>query len=162
MKTRQITIAVSGEETRVVDAYPSEAEGLYVHRQLVWVPAAGEHKFVSKWVITHGPTGRSLLHPSQSFSTMASAMRLCESLNDFNWTTKEAPAGSYSAVSRNFETLFNQEQVGELAKSTRYIIRKVEGGYGVVDSVTDMVIEKFVHRGLASAAARDMNEKESV
>lgn len=94
---------------------------------------------------------------------MESALNLCSRLDGFDWTTKEPPPGAYKVVKAMYTAAINDEESEKVsAVPSRYVIKKVEGGYAVIDSVTDTKVETFVHRGLASASARDMNEKESV
>lgn len=163
-KLEEIAIALSGEEqTRMVSAYATSTEGLYVHRQLIWVPAASEHKFTSKWTITHKPTGKSLLYPSLGLLTMHEAVALCERLRYFDWTTKEPPMGGYKAVMEEYRRACDNKAAPSVDSTpARFVIRKLEASYGVVDTTTDVVVETHVHRGIASSAARALNEKESV
>lgn len=74
----------NGIVTRSVPAYTTRTPGLVVHR---WADLAGD--LGNLWVITHAPSGRSVL---RGFKTRYAALKAAGELgNATNWTRKLRP-----------------------------------------------------------------------
>lgn len=161
---QQIQVMVANEGTKSILAYPTEVAGLFVHRQLAYVPGKEEHKFTSKWQITHEPSGLALLRPSECTRTMAGAMSIVSRLDHRDWSKKsildlgpkeEIVDEIQAAV---IDTVSNEEV--KKVKVQRYVVRRnTEGpGFLVVDSEDESVVEEIPHRGLAAQKATELNE----
>lgn len=171
MRKETVKIKVGENETVAVDAYVTDdPKGLAIHRELQWVPAKGEHKFVSTWTVTHIKTGYKTLGFGNSFDTMKEAFSFTKLTGDIPWEAddpreiypdlKQKIIDAISKVKDGWVTQHEDEDVHELV--TRYVVRKGDIGYLVIDINTELEVERFMHRGIAASFARDKNAKESL
>jgi hypothetical protein len=171
MKKETIKVKVGANESVAVDAYiTDDPKGLAIHRDLQWVPAKGEHKFVSTWTVTHINTGYKALGFGNSFDTMKEAFSFTKLVRELPWEAddprevypdlKRTIIDAVSKVKDGWVTKDEDEDVHELV--TRYVVRKGDIGYLVIDINTELEVERFMHRGMAANFARDKNAKESL
>lgn len=171
MKEIDVSLQVSGQKSMTVNAYEdASVPGLAMHREVQWVPAKGEHKFTSKWTITHIASGLTLCRPSETLETLGEAKQVVKLINDFDWTREEPTTqigimNAFQGAIGMVRDATDREEVSEAPeRSSRFVIRRnSEGpGYVVVDTSTDQVIETFMHRGMASNFAKEQNAKVSL
>lgn len=171
MKKDTITVKVSTQGSMRIEAYLSdEVPGLAFHRQVVWVPAKGEHKFTSKWTITHVLSGYTLLRPSEALPTLESAKRVSRRISDFTWDIDEPDlqSGAREALTQALEEVSESPEAEEDSEahsaSSRFVVRRNDEGpgYRVVDTATEQTVEAFMHRGMASNFAKEQNAKASL
>lgn len=171
MKKESIKVKVGENKTVSVDAYiTDDPKGLAIHRELQWVPAKGEHKFVSTWTVTHIATGYKVLGFGNNFDTMKEAYSFTKLVDDILWEVDDLKESYpdlkreiYEAIERvkgGWTTQHEDEDVHELV--TRYVVRKGDIGYLVIDINTELEVERFMHRGMAANFAKDKNAKESL
>jgi hypothetical protein len=148
---------------------PSRVIGpLAIHRQVVYVPAREEWKQTSKWQLTHIPSGRALLLPSECTDRMSDLLLLVTALEDkVGLETMESVAliketvALIDEVVSEWRTTTEAEVSVEKETVINYVTRRSKGvGYEVIDLRTGKVVESFYHRGLAAQAAKDLNERE--
>lgn len=160
MKEATITVTIGENESMRIEAYLSSTEGLAIHRQVSYLPGKEEHKFTSKWQVTHQPSGMGLLTPSACLPTMKDAVAIAEQLGAYDWEA-ENPFDDETRrlVSRTLEEALAKHVPDEGSIEVRYVVRRNhEGpGYVIVDTATDQVHEVVVHRGMASAKAQELN-----
>lgn len=153
-----------GQETKRIEAYLHPVEGLAVHRQLKYVPGKEEHKFTSKWQLTHIQSGTAILRPDECVETMAEAVSIGNQMKDVDWTKPVAELVTDQAVREAVTKAIQNREVtlvedGVAKNSRRYVVRKSETtGYDVYDTDTETVVITFIHRGFASEKARELNQ----
>lgn len=160
MRKDTITLNLGDEESMHIEAYLSSVDGLAIHRQVVYLPGKEEHKFSSKWQITHIKSGRGLLRPSECTETMAAAESVAKQLHEFDWTRDRVSVMAMDGVREALDAALSGAEIPErVTGSRRYLVRRnKEGpGYVVWDDDTEKVVETFVHRGMASQKASELN-----
>jgi hypothetical protein len=157
----EVDLDVGTNETMRVEAYKAPVEGLALHRKVEYVPAKQEHKFTSKWQITHIATGQALLKPSECPSTLGQAKAISNKLGDIVWTEKSIPypQGARRTLLEALQEFAEAEETNPTIE-VRYVVRRNQDGPGylVIDIETDKTVEVMVHRGMASAKAQELNE----
>lgn len=154
-----VDLRVGEHDTMRVDAYRSSTEGLALHRQVAYVPAKEEHKFTSKWQITHIGTGKALLKPSECVETLSRAKAVARRLSNHDWTLDEPPeSASHQDLLKALEAEPESSEDASVPKR-RYVVRRNPDGpgYVVVDSNTEATVEEHMHRGLASERAKELD-----
>lgn len=171
MNKDTITLRVAGQESMRIEAYISDlCPGLAIHRQVVWVPAKGEHKFTSKWTITHIPSGHTLLRPSEALETMTQAHAVVKGLEKFTWDDEDpsVQSGAKEALAKALDDVregsYQEKETEVPERSSRFVVRRNDEGpgYRVVDTATEQTVETFMHRGMASSFAKEQNAKASL
>lgn len=168
MKKTDIDVKAQHLETLRLSAYLTPVEGVAVHRQVVYVPGKEEHKTTSKWQLTHIKSGLGLLLPSQCPETMGEAVAIAEKLSgvvdftssEFNMSNSELQSLSKEIANAVVSVASNPPPKSEQVHDSRFVVRKSQGGpgYVVYDLEAENTIESFMHRGLASERARELNE----
>jgi hypothetical protein len=163
----EVDLVTGSNDTMRIAAHVVSTEGhLVVHRQVAYVPGKEEHKFTSKWQITHRRTGKGLLRPSQCLPTMTAATKVAVALEpDFPWELDRLSPADEQRMAKHIRDLvakYEAEKPDPKEVVTRYVTRKIAKGYGVIDSETDTEIEVHLHRGMAAERAKELNEGVSV
>ncbi len=167
MNKQTITAWIGENESMRVEAYVAPVEGLAIHRQVAYLPGKEEHKFTSKWQITHIKSGQALLRPSECLDTMADAVEIAKKLDSIDWTKPKDELSSPEVGQKLADALVGVERsaptAADHAPVRRFLVkRNREGaGYVVWDDDMNEVVEVFVHRGLASERAKELNGKVS-
>lgn len=171
MRRETITVTIGENESMRVEAYMSSTEGLAIHRQVAYLPGKEEHKFTSKWQITHVRSGTALLKPGDCLATMSRAKAVAEKLADeLDWTLERPQILGTDARARLIDALAEAEtdmgikgldEPVSADTTRRYLVRRNPDGPGYVvwDDAKQEPVEngQFLHRGLASDHAKDLN-----
>lgn len=178
----EVTIQVTQQETMQVTAYTTDTPGLVVHRQVRWSPGKEEHKFTSKWQVTHKNSGLGILTPSRCLPRQKDAIKFAKRLKDVeDWentpTTKMAEDESLlqrvKAVYDGIVREHDEEESGtivvdEMYENRYYVERDRDRGvYKIMDAKTGEIAKRdgdveFAHRGKAWKEAYRLNDMESV
>lgn len=181
---KEVTIQVTQQEKMKVSTYESETPGLVVHRQVRWSPGKEEHKFTSKWQVTHEPSGRGILTPSRCLPRQKDALKLARRLGGIvEWQNVSADKMAqdddllqqvkqvYEGIIREHdEEESGQVVVDEMYENRFWVERDRESGvYKVMDAKSnDIAVDsdgnpmQFSHRGRAWKEAHRLNNAESV
>lgn len=162
MRKDTITLNLGEEESMRIEAYLSSTDGLAIHRQVVYLPGKEEHKFSSRWQVTHIESGKGLLRPSECPETMTEAVVIAKTLNHFDWTQACETLITRDGVREALSSALGGATIPppDTSVSRRYLVRRNQEGAGYVvwDDDTEKVVETFVHRGLASEKAKALND----
>lgn len=183
MNQREVTIQVTQQETMQVTAYETDTPGLVVHRQVRWSPGKEEHKFTSKWQVTHEPSGRGILTPSRCLPRQKDALKFAKRLNGVErWESASVDKMAdddalLQRVKQIYDGIMHEQAeeesgtviVDELYDNRFWVERDRDRGvYKVMDAKTsdqhhvDGAPVEYAHRGRAWKEARRLNDKESV
>jgi hypothetical protein len=153
-----------GSNTSITVSAPWKSGPLAVHRQVVWVPAKEEWKTTSKWQITHVESGLALLRPSRCTGRMkqavALARKILDEVGESNLEGERVSSKDAHLISSLINDWYDNivEELEETEeKETRYVTRRGDTGYDVVDLHTGKVVDASFHRGLAAARATELN-----
>lgn len=177
---REITIQVTQQEQMRIEAKPSATPGLVVHRQVRWAPGKEEHKFTSKWQVTHERSGRGLLTPSRCLPREKDALKFASRLEGVTeWETMSAEKMAddddllarvkaiYDGIMREQEDEESGQVVVDELYETRYYVENNRSTrrYEVRDAATGEVATdgegqplEFAHKGRAWKKAHELNE----
>lgn len=178
MKRAKIRLDLPGQEEFVADAYVfgnDGPQGIAIHRKVKWVPAKQEHRYESKWQITHIESGFGILSEFQCMKTKHDTVLIAKRLWDIDWSLSAESLRSDpnlpGKVQRAVEAVKygeadkEDEAAGEVEKDViirRYVVRRASFGYSIYDLNNEQEVENHAHRGIAAAKAKELNEKASV
>lgn len=181
---KQVTIKVTQQEEMTIEVYQSPVDGLVVHRQVRWAPGKDEHKFTSKWQVTHEPSGLGLLTPTKCLPRQKDAFKFAKRVAGLtSWPERTAKdltedEALLSQIKSTHEAILREQEaeesgevvVDEEYKARFYVERNRETRkHEVRDRDSGEVAEDengkslvFSHRGRAWKEAHRLNEQAGV
>jgi hypothetical protein len=173
----EVTVKVTQQEHMTIEAYQSPTPGLVVHRQVRWSPGKEEHKFTSKWQVTHAKSGLGLLTPSKclprqkdafKFSRRLSGMVVWEEIGADQLSSDDSLLTKVKSAHEGIIREQEAEDAGELVVDEEYKPRyaiernRETGKYDVIDAEKGETIKSYSHRGTAWKEAHRLNEQSAV
>jgi hypothetical protein len=170
----EVSVKVTQQEHMTIEAYQSPTPGLVVHRQVRWSPGKEEHKFTSKWQVTHAKSGLGLLTPSKCLPRQKDAIKFSRRLSgltsweDFDADRLSNDESLLTKVKSAHEGIIREQKAedeGEFVVDEEYmprytIVRNRETRkYDVIDTTKEETVKTFSHRGTAWKEAHRLNEQ---
>jgi len=127
----------------------------------MWSEATWSFETSDKYTISHMPTAKSIMPDGMSFPTVEKALEFADSLGFLTWDSTLEDAQELETIEKTIRAKYESVAHGEdLPVERRFVVRREERRFLVIDSETDETMEEFTHRGRAASAAMDLNRGE--
>ena len=164
--TETITINLDNQTSMDVEA--TIIDNIFgVHRMLKWDTSMGEHaQSDTLWSVTHLKSGRRVDGIGRELTSKHQAVTLAKKLVEANKAIFDFTSMNDLSVERlaDIKTLVNytfRVATKEAEKkSSRFVVRRADKGYDVIDTASGVAVATKPHRGMAAIEAGRLNEED--